>query len=219
MEQFSDSVSPGILTFTQVRWNQQANHGAHGLLKRKQCPTYAKIPKRKQGLLLILKSIESMKTYILPLAAVLAISFASALQAAPVVINSPNHGETLSESSILSQGLHWDARRQRLTAIITFSNENYASDSTQRHDDTLAFALPGVRYDQAENVFYVISKNGERTPIAKFSPMLFGKVIQLLPGATVYVEKSYGNISIKLVKTQPNGAPHWKEVALAPIQT
>jgi hypothetical protein len=160
-----------------------------------------------------------MKRYITALAAIFAVSLARSLQAAPVVINSPNHSETLSESSMLSQGLHWNARLQQLTAVITFSNEGYASDSTQRHDDTLAFALPGVRYDQAENVFYAVSKNGEHSPIAKFGPMLFGKVIQLLPGATVYVEKSYGNISIKLVKAQPNGAPHWKEVGVAPIQS
>jgi hypothetical protein len=160
-----------------------------------------------------------MKPYITSLALFAAVSLTGALRAAPVVINSPNHGETLSESSILSQGLHWNERRQRLTAVITFSNENYASDSTQRHDDTLAFALPGVRYDQGENVFYTVARNGERTPFAKFSPMLFGKVIQLLPGATVYVEKNYGNISVKLVKTQPNGMPHWKEVGVVPLQS
>jgi hypothetical protein len=160
-----------------------------------------------------------MKTYITSLAAIAAISLAGSLQAAPVVISSPNHGETLSESSILSQGLHWNERRQQMTAIITFSNGNYASDSTQRHDDTLAFALPGIRYDQGANIFYVVSKGGEHTPIAKFSPMLFGKVIQLLPGATVYVEKYYGNISLRLVKAQPTGAPHWREIGIAPLQS
>ena len=171
------------------------------------------------SLLSLPKIHQTMKRYITALAAIFALSLARSLQAAPVVINSPNHGETLSESSMLSQGLHWNARLQQLTAVITFSNEGYASDSTQRHDDTLAFVLPGVRYDQAENVFYAISRNGERTPIAKFGPMLFGKVIQLLPGATVYVEKSYGNISIKLVKAPPNGAPHWKEVGVAVAQS
>jgi hypothetical protein len=160
-----------------------------------------------------------MKPYLTSLALLAAVSLAGSLQAAPVVINSPSHGSTLSESSILSQGLHWNERKQKLTAIITFSNGNYATDSTERHDDTLAFALPGVRYDQAENVFYTVARNGERTPIAKFSPMLFGKVIQLLPGATVYVEKYYGQISIKLVKTQPNGMPHWKEVGIAPLES
>ena len=160
-----------------------------------------------------------MKRYSKSLAIIFAISVAGSLRAAPVVIDSPNHGETLCGSSMLSQGLHWNERRQQLTAVITFSNENYASDSTQRHDDTLAFALPGVRYDQAENIFYVSSKNGERTPIAKFRTMLFGKIIQLLPGATVYVEKNYGNISIKLVKTLPNGEPHWKEVGVVPIES
>jgi hypothetical protein len=160
-----------------------------------------------------------MKNYITPFALFFAVSLAGSLQAAPTVINSPSHGETLSESSILSEGLHWNARLQRLTAVITFSNEDYASDSTQRHDDTLTFALPGVRYDEAGNVFYTTARNGERTPIAKFAPMLFGKVIKLLPGATVYVEQAYGNISVKLVKTEPNGAPHWKKIGIAPIQS
>jgi len=151
-----------------------------------------------------------MKTSITQLAIISAICLVASAHAAPVVVNSPTHRETLTDSSILSQGLHWNERRQLLTAVITFSNGNYASDSTQRHDDTWAFALPGVRYDQAENVFYVTSGKGERTPIAKFKPTLLGKIIELLPGATVYVENNYGNLSVKLVKGQPNGEPHWK---------
>jgi hypothetical protein len=76
----------------------------------------------------------------------------------------------------------------------------------------MAFALPGVRYDQAKNVFYVIAKNGERTPIAKFAPVLFGKVIQLVPGAKIYVDNHYGNIAIKLVKTQSGSSERWSPV-------
>jgi hypothetical protein len=35
----------------------------------------------------------------------------------------------------------------------------------------------------------------------------------------VYVQKNYGNISVKLVKTQPNGMPHWKEVGIPSLNS
>ena len=80
------------------------------------------------------------------------------------------------------------------------------------HDDTLAFALPGVQYDQPNNVFYVKSKNGERTPIAKFTTVLGGKKIQLLPGAAIYAQQLHGNVSVKLVTGEPNANRHWIDI-------
>jgi len=77
-------------------------------------------------------------------------------------IRSPDHHQALSDSSITTRGLHWDERRQRMTAIISFSNANYDSEIEPRHDDTSSFALPGIRYDQAGNVFYITSKTGWR---------------------------------------------------------
>jgi len=96
-----------------------------------------------------------------------------------------------------------------LTAVITYSNKNYESPVVHPHDDTFAFALPGVRFDQANNVFYAMSKDGQRTPIAKFTTVLFGKKIQLLPGAAVYAQQNHGNVSVKLVTGEPDPNLHW----------
>ena len=145
------------------------------------------------------------------MAALIAITMTCQSQAAQVTITSPDRGETSSDSSIASRGLHWNASQHELTAVITFSNQNYVSPSTHRHDDTLAFALPGVRYDQAANVFYAVSEKGGRTPIATFKPVLFGKKIQLLPGATIYSQQNHGNVSVKLITGAPSSAPHWEE--------
>ena len=80
------------------------------------------------------------------------------------------------------------------------------------HDDTLAFSLPGVRYDQANNLFFAMSKDGQRTPIAKFTTVLFGKKIQLLPGAAIYAQQLHGNVSVKLVTGEPNANRHWIDI-------
>jgi hypothetical protein len=104
-------------------------------------------------------------------------------------------------------------RERKLTAVITFSNVNYVLQADPREDDTFAFVLPGVRFDSEHNVFYAISEDGHRTPIAEFKRVLFGKKIQLLPGATIYARKDYGDITVKLIVTdRPTSASHWREV-------
>jgi len=144
-------------------------------------------------------------------AALIAITMTCQSQAAQVLATSPNQGETRASSSIESRGLHWDQRNQMLTAVITYSNKNYESPSVHPHDDTLAFSLPGVRYDEAANVFYVM-KSGERIPVAKFQSVLFGKKIQLLPGAAIYAEQNHGNVSVKLVTGESNSNLHWIDI-------
>lgn len=129
-------------------------------------------------------------------------AIATICQAQPfqVCITSPNQGHTIDAfSSIESRGLHWNARTQRLTAVITYSNKIYSGRLVDPHEDTLVFGLPGVRYNQAKNVFYTISKDGQRTPIAAFKPVLFGNEIQLLPGAAIYAQQNHGDVSVKLV--------------------
>jgi hypothetical protein len=153
-----------------------------------------------------------MKIQTAPMAALIAIAMTCISQAATVSITSPDHGQTPADASIASRGLHWAARDQQLRAVITFSNKDYTSPATHGQDNTLAFALPGVRFDESSNVFYAVGKNGERTPVAKYTSVLFGKKIQLLPGAVVDVRENRGNISVKLVKGMPSDAAHWKEM-------
>jgi hypothetical protein len=150
-----------------------------------------------------------MKILTASVAALIAITMTCQSQAATITITSPDQGETRASASIANRGLHWNSRDQELRAVITYSNKNYDSPAVHPHDDTLAFTLPGVRYDQKDNVFYAVSKGGERTPIAKFTNVLFGKKIQMLPGATIYATQLHGNVSVKLVKGEPSAAPHW----------
>jgi hypothetical protein len=153
-----------------------------------------------------------MKTLTALMAALIAIAMTCQSQASPVVITSPDQGETDAFASIESRGLHWNARDQRLTAVITYSNKDYQAPYVDPRDDTLAFSLPGVRYDQANNLFYGASKDGERTPVAKFTSVLFGKRIQLLPGAAIYAQQVYGNVSVKLVTGEPDSSRHWIDI-------
>jgi hypothetical protein len=153
-----------------------------------------------------------MKILTASIAALAALSLTCQSQAAQVTITSPSQGETRASASIENRGLHWNARDQRLTAVITYSNKNYESPAVHPHDDTLAFALPGVRYDQGSNVFYAMSRDGQRTPIAKFKSVLFGKKIQLLPGAAIYAQQLHGDVSVKLVTGEPRSTPHWIDV-------
>jgi len=153
-----------------------------------------------------------MKILTASVAALLAIALTCRSQASQVVITSPNQGETHASASIENRGLHWNARDQRLTAVITYSNKNYESPLVHPHDDTLAFALPGVRYDQPGNVFYAMSKGGQRTPIAKFKPVLFGKKIQMLPGTAIHAQQLHGDVSVKLVTGEPDPNLHWIDI-------
>lgn len=153
-----------------------------------------------------------MKTLTASVAALIAIAMTCQSQATQVIITSPNQGETRAFSSIERRGLHWNERNQTLTAVITYSNKDYDSPMVHPHDDTLAFALPGVRYDQGDNVFYAIGRNGQRTPIAKFRQVLFGKKIQMLPGAAIYAQQSRGNVLVKLVMGETDPNLHWIDV-------
>lgn len=153
-----------------------------------------------------------MKTLHATIAILLAIAGAGQIQAAEVTITSPDKAQTRSDATILSRGLHWDDRQHEMRAVITFSNLDYASDIESQHDDTFAFDLPGIQFDPAQNLFYTVSKNGVRTPIAKYTQVLFARKIQLLPGATVFTEENQGNISVRLTKGAPSLAPHWKEI-------
>jgi hypothetical protein len=153
-----------------------------------------------------------MKILTASVASLIAIAMTCQSQAAQVVITSPNQGETRASSSIESRGLHWNERNQTLTAVITYSNKNYESPSVHPQDDTLAFTLPGVRYDQGDNVFYAVGRNGQRTPIAKFRQVLFGKKIQMLPGTAIYAQQNRGNVSVKLVTGEPDPSQHWIDV-------
>ena len=151
-----------------------------------------------------------MKILTSVIAALTAAAMTSQAQPFQVCISSPNQGHTIDAvSSIEARGLHWNPRNQRLTALITYSNKNYSGRFVDPHEDTLAFSLPGVHYDQANNVFYAVSKDGRRTPIATFKPMLFGNEIQLLPGAAIYAQQIHGDVSVKLVTGERDPNRHW----------
>jgi hypothetical protein len=153
-----------------------------------------------------------MKILTASVAALIAITMTCQAQAAQVLLTSPNQGQTFDAfSSIESRGLHWNARDHMLTAVITYSNKNYESPAAHPHDDTLAFALPGVQYDEASNVFYVM-KNGRRVPVAKFTTVFFGKKIQLLPGAAIYAQQNHGDVSVKLIQGEPDPNLHWIDI-------
>jgi hypothetical protein len=64
-------------------------------------------------------------------------------QPAQIIITSPDQGRTRASGSMGSRGLHWNARDQTLTAVITDSDRDYEAPELHPHDDTLAFALPG----------------------------------------------------------------------------
>lgn len=131
---------------------------------------------------------------------------------AAVVIHSPTQGETRSDSTVYSHGLHWDPRSQTLSAVITYSNTLYVLQADPVQENTFAFPLPGVHFDSQNDVFYVVSRNGERTPIAEYRSGIFGKQIRMLPGATVYSRNDHGNVSVQLKAAgHPTGAPHWVE--------
>jgi hypothetical protein len=116
-------------------------------------------------------------------AALIAITMTCQSQAAQVLVTSPSQGQTFDAfSSIESRGLHWNARDHMLTAVITYSNKNYESPAAHPHDDTLAFALPGVQYDEGSNVFYV------------------------------YAQQNHGDVSVKLIKGEPDPNRHWIDI-------
>ena len=99
-----------------------------------------------------------------------------------------------------------------LTATITFSNVNYVSSIEPRDDEERTFALPDVKYDAARGVF---SKNG--IAVATMKQGLFGKQINLAPGAKIMALDNHGMISLMLVASNERiTGDHWVRVEETP---
>jgi hypothetical protein len=151
----------------------------------------------------------NMKTKML-LAAMCIAAAIGGLQAAPVVVASPDKANVMVFSEILNQNLHWNAGTHTLIAGMTFSNLNYVSRTEARQDQDVYFNFPGVRYDQASGTFY---KSGSGIPLATAKPGLFGSEITLAPGARIITLDDHGKLTAMLVAGRdPVIGSHWVRV-------
>jgi len=144
------------------------------------------------------------------LAVLLVIAAVGGLQAGQTVVASPDKTQVKAFSDITHPMLRWSGNA--LTATITFSNVNYVSSIEARDDEERTFVLPGVKYDSASGVF---SRNG--IPVATMKQGLFGKQINLAPGARIMALDSHGMISLMLVASnEPITGDHWVRVEETP---
>jgi hypothetical protein len=153
-----------------------------------------------------------MKTLLWWASPLLAILAASPLRASPLIVESPDRGQTASDSSMLSQAFRWNPQTHEFKVLTTFSNLQYVCDTETRKDDTFPFLLPGVRYDAESQQFYATSADGRRMAVARWHKRFGGDEIQLLPNATLRVDDHGGNVSVALVvASRPIAAPSWQE--------
>lgn len=138
------------------------------------------------------------------------------LHATPVVIASPQRAQVKVFSGMANMGLHWNSDADSLVASITFSNVNYVSPGESLGDETVAFALPGVKYDSTDHAFYKVSDD-ERIPVATMVAGVFGRRIKLAPGARILALDNHGTISVMLVATrEPVTGSQWLRVEEEP---
>src|SRR5437868_10922821 len=74
-----------------------------------------------------------------------------------VEIVSLNNAYTFAYGDAISHQIERDHLTNEMIARVTFSNYPYAGDREPRGDETFDFALPGLRFDAARNVFVVLT--------------------------------------------------------------
>jgi hypothetical protein len=125
----------------------------------------------------------------------------STLWAASVTIESPDKAQTNAEGRVMQGSLKWLPKEQALYADITFTNDLYVTRGNALEQEYFLFKFPGVSFDPSTNTFYATAKDGQRVPVAVKKPGVFGGSIQPLPGTTINIYKSHGEVQVVLTAT------------------
>ena len=137
---------------------------------------------------------------------------APAAEAATVRLNSLNSYQTFSFGSTVRQRLLWDKDKQMLYGLIEFTNQPYVLRGEYVQRETALFFFRGVKYDEAQKLFYVNS-GGTRIPVAHLRNQIINTEVQPAKGTQVIVNKSAsGKVRLTIVaSTTPRSGDAWVE--------
>lgn len=132
---------------------------------------------------------------------------------------SPDTAQTFAGGVTTRYLLNWDNRGQALRALVTFTNSPYQDTQMSRREEQFSFRFPGVTLDPATGVFSVRDPAGNPIPIAVKMRRRGGffsrsNAIEPTVGATIYVSKISGRVSVRLT-AKPTAPPaadkanHW----------
>jgi hypothetical protein len=94
--------------------------------------------------------------------------FSSESRVYPLVrINSPNEAEVTALAQIERKRLVWNDQRKEMSAVISFSNRQYATAGDSTVHETHQFYLPGLIYEKSTGEYYVKGRKEERIVFAR----------------------------------------------------
>lgn len=124
-------------------------------------------------------------------------------QAKPVKVQiiSPETPQSWSYGDMEDHKLVWDANRKQLRAELTFSPGAYGDNNTVSDREIYECPFPGVRFDEASQLFIGKTKKGNDVPLAKRIQVVFGTQIVLLPTSRVTIYNFSGKLVVVLSGT------------------
>lgn len=130
-----------------------------------------------------------------------------------VRITSPDHAQTFAYGEMTSHRVYLDRLAGVLAARITFSNQPYADSNDPPTEESFNFRFPGVQFDSARRIFFVISGDDELIPVARYGNSLACGSVDLAPGAKIYLVKDSGRVTATLTATNyPRAGTRWVQM-------
>lgn len=119
-----------------------------------------------------------------------------------VQIISTEMPQSWSYGDMTNHRLVWDAKKQQFRADVTFSDQFYSSDVNPQPDtEVYQCPFPGVRFDEASQLFIARTAKGKTVPVAQRKKTLFGTQIELLPTSRVTIYNFSGKLIVVLSGT------------------
>lgn len=127
---------------------------------------------------------------------------ASKAKVVKVQIISPETPQSWAYGDMDDHKLVWDAAKKEFRAQLVFSPGAYAEEqSAVTNRETYDCPFPGVRFDEASQLFIAKTKKGTDVPLAKRIKVVFGTQIVLLPTSRVTIYNFRGKLVVELSGT------------------
>ncbi len=118
-----------------------------------------------------------------------------------VQLISPETPQSWSYGSMTDHRLIWNSKKKEFRVQLTFSNQDYSSETDLPEKETYQCPFPKVTFDEASGIFSAKSPKGFSVPLAKRVNVLFGTQIELLPTSRVVIFNVHGRLIVTLTGT------------------
>jgi len=135
------------------------------------------------------------------------------VEAAKVKLLSPDTAHTYAVEFLVDHSFTWNAQTQQFGADLRFDGR---SATGWQEEESFRFVFSEVKFDATNRIFYVLTGDNERVPVAELRKGFLGQVIVPAPGTTVLIANEHGKIRLVLtadsnVKERRGFVPCWIE--------